>query len=375
MNTDIVINSKNEMRRFLFVSFANDQICTGGIQCSKRNYQSLVDLFGVDNVDRYIIEPYKNRKSVSSRLERVGEILKGYMGGITKQGIKDILRLLKERKITDIFLDNSLLGILSMNVKKELPYIKVFTFFHNFEYDFFKDYIQVNRKYSRIHWLGLAYLNEKMSCKYSDRIISLNSRDAEGIKNMYGRTADIQIPITLPTSYFPGNATQLQVSSSVKTALFVGSYFFGNVQGIKWFCNNVLPLTNIHLIIVGSKMENLKSEIDESEKVTIYNYVPDLTSYYENADFVILPVLSGSGMKVKTAEALLYGKFIIGTSEALCGYEVNDKIAIKCDTVDEFVNAIKSYNSPYKFNKYSRSLYEEKYSFDTSLQLFKKILV
>lgn len=363
------------MRRCLFVSFANEQICTGGIQCSKRNYQSLVDLFGVDNVDRYIIEPYKNRKSVSSRLERIGEILKGYMAGVTTQDIKDILCLLKEGNFTDVFLDSSLLGILSMNVKKKLPYIKVFTFFHNFEYDFIKDYIQVNRKYSRFHRLGLAYLNEKMSCKYSDRIIALNSRDAGRIKEMYGRTADIQIPITLPTSYFPSNATQLQASSSsVKTALFVGSYFFGNVQGIKWFCDNVLPLADIHLIVVGSKMENLKNEISESKKVTIYNYVPDLTFYYENADFVILPILSGSGMKVKTAEALLYGKFIIGTSEALCGYEVDNKIAIRCDTVDEFVNAIKSYNAPYKFNKYSRSLYENKYSFKTSLQLFEKIL-
>jgi len=37
---------------------------------------------------------------------------------------------------------------------------------------------------------------------------------------------------------------------------------------------------------------------------------------------VILPIISGSGMKTKTAEALMYGKSIIGIKEAFEGYKM-----------------------------------------------------
>lgn len=40
---------------------------------------------------------------------------------------------------------------------------------------------------------------------------------------------------------------------------------------------------------------------------------------------MVMPIFSGSGMKVKTAEALMYGKFLIGTKEAFEGYEIDEK--------------------------------------------------
>ena len=362
------------MRKVLFVGFTSAQLYTGGSQCSMRNYQSLVDLYGLDNVGRYIIEPKKNKRTFFSILGRIRDIFRCYMGGMKKSREKEIIQILKEQHYTDLFIDSSLLGILALKVKRKLPHIRIYTFFHNFEYLFVKDLIRVNRDYIRFYWLPLVFINEKFACKFSDKLISLNQRDINGLKMMYGRTADIQIPITLRTSYFPTDEIVRQISSDTKSVLFVGSYFFGNVQGIKWFCKNVLPLVDIHLTIVGSGMERLKNEIDINKKISIYDSVPNLTPYYESADFVLLPILSGSGMKVKTAEALMYGKFIIGTSEALRGYEINDKVAIKCDSIEEFCQAIKSHTSIYKFNKYSRQLFEQKYSFEISLQLFTKVL-
>lgn len=362
------------MRKVLFVGFASEQAYTGGCQCSKRNYQSLETLFGQNNVGKYIIEPYKNRRSVFTILERVRDIFRGYMGGLKRSREKEILHLLKTEFYTDLFVDSSLLGILVPKVKRQLPHIRIYTFFHNFEYAFIKDSIMVNKDYIRFYWFVLTFLNEKSACKYSNKIISLNERDTIAIRKMYGKEVHIQIPITLSTSYYPTEIVKHQKASSIKTALFIGSYFFGNVQGLKWFCKNVLPLTDIRLIIVGSGMEKLNCEIDKSERIRIYSNVPDLTPYYENADFVVLPILSGSGMKVKTAEALMYGKYIIGTSEALRGYAIDDSVAIKCDTAGDFVQAITSYNNPTKFNKYSRLLFEEKYSFEVSLQLFNKVL-
>lgn len=48
-----------------------------------------------------------------------------------------------------------------------------------------------------------------------------------------------------------------------------------------------------------------------------------MAEYIYNADFLIAPIFEGSGMKLKTAEALMYGKTVFGTTEAFEGYDVD----------------------------------------------------
>ena len=39
--------------------------------------------------------------------------------------------------------------------------------------------------------------------------------------------------------------------------------------------------------------------------------------FYQNAELMVMPIFSGSGMKVKTAEALMYGKFLMERKKLL----------------------------------------------------------
>ena len=49
-------------------------------------------------------------------------------------------------------------------------------------------------------------------------------------------------------------------------------------------------------------------------------------------------------------------------------------LATECNSAEEFISAINSFSRPTKFNKASYDLYLEKYSFESSLKLFKKAL-
>ncbi|WP_166667400.1 glycosyltransferase family 4 protein [Hypnocyclicus thermotrophus] len=147
--------------------------------------------------------------------------------------------------------------------------------------------------------------------------------------------------------------------------LFVGSYFFANIEGITWFVKNVMPEIEGKLYIVGKGMEKLREELSR-ENVEVVGGVEDLAEYYYNANFIVAPIFSGSGMKVKTAEALMYGKTIFGTKEAFEGYELEfGKIGEECNSRDEFIEKINQYINDKKiekFNKFSRNNYLEKYS-------------
>lgn len=363
------------MRQFLFISFLGTANYSGGKQCSQRNLQSLKALLGNDNVVQYIVQPYLEQQKLITMIERVKDIFCGYMGGLSARKSKQILSIIEKKSITDIFLDSSLFGILAKKIKKKFKHVRIYTFFHNVEYDFFVGNFKSEKDFFHLYWIPLAFLNEKNACKYSDRIISLNSRDACGLIKYYKHCPDSCIPITLNDIYHPNEEMLTAAYSFEKPcALFVGSNFYGNTIGLKWFCREVLPMVNIELIIVGSGMNKLTGSLGNESKIRIYSDVPDLTPYYEMADFVVLPILSGAGMKVKTAESLMYGKYIVGTAEAMTGYEVSSDVATICNSKEEFIECINGLKLNKKFNKPSRLLFERKYSFDSSYALFAQLL-
>lgn len=362
--------------KILFVSFFNGQLDSGGSMCSNRNLKSLQTIYGEENVFLYSIRrsPKKeNQSRIIWGLKNIFvDIFELGFGGLNAVHKKEIRAIINKLNISTVFIDSSLFGILCKKIKAEFPLINIITFFHNVEYSFFIQDILKEKKYLLFYRIFLAYSSEKMVCKYSNKIISLNQRDGNQILSFYKRKSDIVIPISIENNY---NKTPLDASVDNKIGLFVGSYFFPNVHGIKWFIENVMPKTNIKLIIVGKDMDILRNEISQDIKnIEIYSSVPNLTEYYEKADFVILPIFFGGGMKVKTAEALMFGKFLIGTPEAFVGYEINNEVGIFCNEKEEMINTINNLDNPLKYNVASKQLFLEKYSFDSTLNKFRIVL-
>ena len=365
------------MRKLLFVTFSNSQTFSGGSQCAKRNLQSLQELLGHENVTPYVLTPDKEGRRLKGSLQRALGIAKGYFGSLTERGLREIMQLLRNCHFTDLFIDSSQLGLLARYARSQCPKVRITVFFQNIEYDFFRSNVLQCHDYIHSFWIPLARHNELCACRYADTLIVLNNKDARRLESLYGRHADAVIPITMRNDYTPTFADKVpspKQHPSPKQALFVGSYFFGNTKGLKWFCNDILPHTDAHLTIVGSGMDAFARDNSVTEQITIYSNVPDLTPYYEAADLIVLPIISGGGMKVKTAEALKYGKYIIGTREALEGYDVTADIATECADTASFIAAINSYSAKSPFNAASRQTFVTKYAYEISLQLFKTAL-
>ena len=67
-------------------------------------------------------------------------------------------------------------------------------------------------------------------------------------------------------------------------------------------------------------------------------------------------------MKTKVAEALMFGKKIVGTPEAFSGYEdIAERAGWVCSTADEFVQAMEAADDMVKarFDPEMRALYEK----------------
>lgn len=363
--------------KILFISTLNEKDLTGGAACSRRNLDSVIEIYGKDHVETYYLKPPKETAGlmgfVLKIIRKIYEIYSLYMLGINDRKLEEIYRIIAECKIRLVFLDSSNLGVLSKKIKQRFHEVETVTFFHNVEYVFAKEYLNVTKNFARIVGVYLSYRNERCACRFSDIKLVLNERDAGILKKIYGYEINGVVPISFVDKY--KEDTEADEKTDFKKIGFIGSYFFPNVEGIKWFVSNVFPyLKDVKLIIAGMRMDRLRRELPASENIEILSDLPDLQKVYRSVDMMIMPIFSGSGMKVKTAEALMYGKFILGTEEAFQGYDINDECGIKCMTANEFIDGIARTNKN-KFNLPSRKIFEEKYSFEATLKLFQKHLI
>jgi hypothetical protein len=326
----------------------------GGLQVLQRNYNALqcnnsVTYFNL--FDHYKISALSKRKN----------LLFGRYYALSLENELKILELCEDMDF--VWLDTAQYGRIAKIIKQKYPTKKIITFFHNCEYDYVKQEYPYNliRQY-------VIKKNEYWACKHSDKIIILNERDKFMIQKLYNRTANAVIPVSFLDRKI--NFSEEKISS-IPTALFLGSNFYANIHGLKWFIEKVLPFVNINIKIIGKNME--KANLPKSDKLELIGYVDNLDIHIQSADFMIFPIFIGGGMKVKTCEALMHGKNIIGTSEAFQGYYIDfEKIGACCETAEEFIMAINEFPRRFnsKFNQHSRDLFLEKYSDEVVFKQF-----
>ena len=87
-----------------------------------------------------------------------------------------------------------------------------------------------------------------------------------------------------------------------------------NVNGIHYFITEVFPLIleeepEVQLVIGGSICDVLPQI--ENSNIKLLGRIDEEEKFYEMGDIAINPIYQGTGLKIKTFEALAYGKVTI----------------------------------------------------------------
>ncbi|MGH7454772.1 MAG: glycosyltransferase family 4 protein [bacterium] len=104
--------------------------------------------------------------------------------------------------------------------------------------------------------------------------------------------------------------------------LFVGAITRDNQRGIEFFIKEILPriqskLPNVKLFLAG----NICDAVDNSPACVKLGVVDDLGEIYQRAAIVINPAYTGTGLAIKSIEALSYAKPLITTPKGARGLE------------------------------------------------------
>ncbi len=122
--------------------------------------------------------------------------------------------------------------------------------------------------------------------------------------------------------------------------------WYPNIEGIQWFLNNVWG--KIHTVypdlifrIAGRNMPDSLKNV-QLRNIDIVGEVDDAGQFIQENGILIVPLLSGSGIRIKIIEAMSMGKIVITTSIGLEGIAAKDKEHILlADTPQAFVEAVK----------------------------------
>ena len=224
------------------------------------------------------------------------------------------------------------------------------------------------------HWLDITRQEEAAVLNMFDAVIAIQDAEADTFRSLVGPRAKV---ITAGHAVEPGHHDWKPDIESVPekvTVGYIGSKNFSNWQAIREFLLCAWPTVLMknanacELAIAGGICDwfdtddndqvllsrNLHREspqdkataVDQRvliENVKLLGRIENVEDFYGEIDLVINPVQFGTGLKIKNAESLRYGKLLITTLNGFVGMPEATRLACKVvETVNEMGLAINS---------------------------------
>ena len=207
---------------------------------------------------------------------------------------------------------------------------------------------------------------EKRTINEVDGIAAISFEDTERFKEL-----ECKVPlVTIPFGIDLEKHQPKEKSTENVTLFHIGAMNWApNEEAINWFLDEIWPglsHLDLKLHLAGRLMPDYISK-QSNERLIIDGEVESAADFMNSHDIMVVPLLSGSGMRIKIIEAMAHGKTIVSTTVGAEGIDYKDRENILiADSKEEFVTTIsrlmKQRDEIQRIGKNARLLVEEKYS-------------
>lgn len=175
-----------------------------------------------------------------------------------------------------------------------------------------------------------------------DGIACISPNDAQYYRSLSGESPVELIPFGIEdqTGY------QNQNGLAPLSLFHIGSMnWIPNEQGIKWFLKEVWPeihqrYPDLCLNLAGRQMPNWL-KFHSQEGVFIAGEVPDAWEFMAQNRIMVVPLFSGSGIRIKIIQGMLAGKAIVTTQTGASGIAFRNGVHLMiADDRESFVKAL-----------------------------------
>jgi glycosyltransferase involved in cell wall biosynthesis len=186
-------------------------------------------------------------------------------------------------------------------------------------------------------FFSTTYADEAKGLSRADLILAI--QDSE--RNKFARMTNRKV-VTLGHLVHIENCFSQPMRGEPPCLLMVGSANEINIDGLNRFLTEDWPLIkkripDARLLIAGG----LSSHAPTTDDITVLGYVEDISSAYRQAHMVINPVRGGTGLNIKSIEAMGFGMPLVSTIAGSRGLEtVVDSAFLRADGPEQMAGCV-----------------------------------
>jgi len=204
----------------------------------------------------------------------------------------------------------------------------------------------LKKKYLSIQNARLKKL-ELQILKEADGIVTITDYDKKLFEQLGIKTKAVVSPTGIVLDRYAINRSITKLNSVFHLA---SMDWMPNTEAVDWFLDKVWSNylkseINLQFTLAGRFMPDSYLKRNEGN-LKVIGSIDDNIQFYNEHEIMMVPLQSGSGMRIKIIEGMAMGKVIVSTSIGAEGIPVthNENIII-ADTPEEFANAIKNLSS------------------------------
>jgi glycosyltransferase involved in cell wall biosynthesis len=297
----------------------------------------------------------------------------------SRSAISSAHRIVKQNGIDAIEVNSAHLAFF----RRFLPDIPALLVSHNIESDIFPFWLPQGLSGWKLKFMEWVAARSRRAAKFVELENGFGFSSMTFISNNdLLRTRD-NVPRHLMPLFFHNKAAsyvQKKQRTDGFNVLWMGGFgWYPNAEGIIWFAEKVFPLVRErlreHAIILhfcGSHPPAQLQALHDGVTVHVHGFVDDIDPMIRDAHLMIVPLLSGGGIRVKIIEAMSSGVPVLSTSKGCEGIGAeNGRNIIVRDDPEGFASEIVSASmDPERMSALSRAglqLMAQNYSEDASL--------
>ncbi|MFA7628485.1 MAG: hypothetical protein WCY37_03720 [Candidatus Dojkabacteria bacterium] len=321
------------MKRILFVSSVNLFKTGGGGQATLAYLDSIIDIYGRDNVDVMIPsecdipKDYQNINYV--RIDKRNRYIKYfyYFQGILSRFTIPIIKYIStHRKEYSICIING--GVVAGKSIRKINKngVKTVVIHHNHEFEYHLD----NKSLESLKGHFMYYIKKTEGAAYlnSDLNLFLTKQDMETFRYVYGNPRGLNY---LLGCYDMKYAQSIKLSQSTKEYSLAISGTMSNYQttvGVQDFYNRYFRISkrlipDLKILITGRAPSEQILRI-KTENPSIFNIIPnpkDILSIVQRGNIYLCPTNIGGGLKLRVMDGLKCGMPILVHKISARGYD------------------------------------------------------
>lgn len=267
----------------------------------------------------------------------------------TKSFYAKITEILKNQEFDIIHFESIFLAF-SIPLIRKYSKAKIVIRTHNVEHLIWKRLVK-----NEANWFKKLYLQhitntlkrfELNIVNKADGILSITEQDARFFREHNVQTPIIELPFGINLKSI--KIAQREIKSEKPSLFFIGSLNWQpNVEGMEWFLKKVwnhpgFDFSEYELHIAGRHTPPHFYEF-ANETTFIHGEVDDALQFMAKHDVMIVPLWSGSGVRIKIIEAFLMEKAVISTTVGAEGLNyTNGTDIFIADNADAFSESIQT---------------------------------